>query len=190
MKTAFRFLFLFLLIYSSDIVASGSEPYAVRGVIDLRQTANDNFTVKLIGEWEFYWKRLLKPDDFRTDKIRPDFFGVVPSYWTSYPAGSVKTTSMGCATYRLIMLLPTGYRNSMGFNLPVFDSSYRIYVDGELMGGNGTPGKTEAETVPGYERLFFGIIRRQISVQIIINVSNFHHRKGRILAPNEDRNIL
>jgi signal transduction histidine kinase len=183
MKTAFRFLFLFLLIYSSDIVASGSEPYAVRGVIDLRQTANDNFTVKLIGEWEFYWKRLLNPDDFRTDNIRPDFFGVVPSYWTSYPAGSVKTTSMGCATYRLIMLLPTGYRNSMGFNLPVFDSSYKIYVDGKLMGGNGKPGKTEAETEPGYERVFFRYNPVSDTVQIIINVSNFHHRRGGFWLP-------
>lgn len=183
MKPAFRILSLLILFYSSGNHASGSEPYAVRGIIDLRQTASDNFTVKLNGEWEFYWKRLLKPDDFFSDEIKPDFFGIVPSYWTSYPAESVKTTGMGFATYRLIMLLPQGYRNSLGFNLPVFDSSYEIYVDGKLMGGNGTPGKTEAETKPGYERVFLRYNPVSDSVQIIINVSNFHHRRGGFWLP-------
>jgi signal transduction histidine kinase len=182
MKPAFRILFLLILFYSWDIYASGSEPYAVSGIIDLRQIASDNFTVKLNGEWEFYWKKLLKPDDFLSDDIKPDFFGIVPSYWTSYPV-SIKTTRMGFATYRLIMQLPPGYRNSLGFNLPVFDSSYEIYVDGKIMGRNGTPGKTEAETTPGYERVFFRYNPVSDSVQIIINVSNFHHRRGGFWLP-------
>ncbi|MCX6259484.1 MAG: sensor histidine kinase, partial [Bacteroidia bacterium] len=71
----------------------------------------------------------------------------------------------------------------MGFIMPVFDSSYEIYVDGKLMGGNGTPGKTEAETVPGYERVFFRFNPASDSVQIIINVSNFHHRRGGFWLP-------
>jgi signal transduction histidine kinase len=183
MKTAFRILFLLILIYSSENLASGSEPYAVRGVIDLRQSANDNFTIKLNGEWEFYWKKLLKPEDFLRNEIKPDLFGRVPSYWTSYRSESVEITSMGFATYRLIALLPKDYRNSLGFILPVFDSSYEIYVDGKLMGGNGTPGKTEAETTPGYERVFFRYNPVSDSVHIIINVSNFHHRRGGFWLP-------
>jgi signal transduction histidine kinase len=184
MKIAGKFLFLFILFYALDNSAYGSEPSAVKGVIDLRKTANDNFTVRLSGEWEFYWKKLLNPDDFLSgNNIKPDLFGTVPSYWTSYSTKSVKTTRMGFATYRLIMLLPPGYRNSLGFIMPVFDSSYEIYVDGKLMGGNGTPGKTEAETVPGYERLFFRFNPASDSVQIIINVSNFHHRRGGFWLP-------
>jgi signal transduction histidine kinase len=184
MKIAGKFLFLFILFYALDNSAYGSEPSAVKGVIDLRKTANDNFTVKLSGEWEFYWNKLLNPDDFLSgNNIKPDLFGTVPSYWTSYSVKSVKTTRMGFATYRLIMLLPPGYRNSMGFIMPVFDSSYEIYVDGKLMGGNGTPGKTEAETVPGYERVFFRFNPASDSVQIIINVSNFHHRRGGFWLP-------
>jgi len=183
MKIKGKFLFLFILCALENF-AFGSEPSAVKGVIDLRETANDNFTVKLNGEWEFYWRKLLKPDDFHNDNsIKPDLFGTVPSYWTSYQSDSKKITSMGFATYRLIILLPPGYRNSLGFNLPVFDSSYEIYVDGKLMGGNGTPGKTEAETVPGYERVFFRFIPASDSVQVIINVSNFHHRRGGFWLP-------
>lgn len=184
MKIKGKFLFIYILFYSLEIFAFGSEPSAIKGVIDLRKTANNNFTVKLNGEWEFYWKKLLKPDDFHTDNnIKPDLFGTVPSYWTSYRSESVKISPMGFATYRLVILLPSGYRNSLGFNLPVFDSSYEIYLDGKLMGGNGTPGKTEAETVPVYERVFFPFNPVSDSVQVIINVSNFHHRRGGIWLP-------
>jgi signal transduction histidine kinase len=184
MKIRGKFLFLFILFCALEYFAFGSEPSAVKGVMDLRKTANDNFSVKLNGEWEFYWKRLLKPDDFLIDNsLKPDLFGPVPSYWTSYQSESVKISSMGFATYRLIVLLPPGYRNSMGFNLPVFDSSYEIYVDGKLMGGNGTPGKTETETVPGYERVFFRFNPASDTIQLIINVSNFHHRRGGFWLP-------
>jgi signal transduction histidine kinase len=183
MKIAVKLLFLFILFYNSDNFSLGSEPSAIKGVMDLRQVANDNFTVKLNGEWEFYWKQLLKPDDFNNGNIKPDLFGNVPTYWTRYSAESVKTSGMGFATYRLIILLPSGYRNSLGFNIPVFDSSYEIYVAGKLMGGNGTPGRTEAETVPAYERVFFRFNPVSDSVQIIINVSNFHHRRGGFWLP-------
>jgi signal transduction histidine kinase len=179
-----RLLFLFILFAASDSFASVTEPTAVKGVIDLRETAGDNFITKLNGEWEFYWRKMLHPQDFAGNKIlKPDLYGPVPSYWTDYRDTSLKTTGMGFATYRLKVLLPSGYRNSLGFDLPVFDSSYDIYADGRYMGGNGTPGKTEAETKPGYERNFFRFNPSSDTVQIIINVSNFHHRRGGFWLP-------
>ena len=177
-------LFLFIIISASDCFAYIKEPAASKGVMDLRETANDKFIIKLDGEWEFYWNKLLKPDNFSGDKkLKPDFYGEVPSYWTDYPADSVKTTSMGFATYRLILLLPAGYRNSLGVNMPVFDSSYEIYVDGKSMGKNGSTGKTKDETKPDYEKVLFRFNPTSDSVQIIINVSNFHHRRGGFWQP-------
>jgi signal transduction histidine kinase len=67
--------------------------------------------------------------------------------------------------------------------MPVFDSSYDIYVNGKFMGGNGTPGKTESETKPGYVRNFFRFNPSSDSVEIIVNVSNFHHRRGGFWLP-------
>jgi len=66
----------------------------------------------------------------------------------------------------------------MGFNVPVFDSSYDIYIDGKLMGGNGVPGKSESESRPEYARLFFRFIPSKDTMEIVINVANFHHRRG------------
>ena len=179
-----KLLFFFILLNSSDGLAIVRQPLAVNGVIDLRETAGNSYVVRLQGNWEFYWGKMLGPQDFTgNDKIKPDFYGRVPSYWTDYPKDSVKTSPMGFATYRLIVLLPPGYRNSMGFDMPVFDSSYDIFVDGKFMGGNGTPGKAEAETSPGYERNFFRFDPASDSIEIIINVSNFHHRRGGFWLP-------
>ena len=179
-----KLLFFFILLNSSDGLAIVRQPLAVNGVIDLRETAGNSYVVRLQGNWEFYWGKMLGPQDFTgNDKIKPDFYARVPSYWTDYPKDSVKTSPMGFATYRLIVLLPPGYRNSMGFDMPVFDSSYDIFVDGKFMGGNGTPGKAEAETNPGYERNFFRFDPASDSIEIIINVSNFHHRRGGFWLP-------
>jgi signal transduction histidine kinase len=179
-----KLLFLLILLSTTDSFAYIKEPAAVNGVIDLRETANKSFVVKLQGKWEFYWSKMLLPKDFAGNtKIKPDFYGQVPSYWTDYPNDSVRTSRLGFATYRLIVLLPPGYRNSMAFDMPVFDSSYEIYVNGKYMGGNGTPGKTKAETIPWYERNFFRFNPASDSIQIIINVSNFHHRRGGFWLP-------
>jgi len=184
MKIKEKLLVLFLLLYSFINPADGSSPFAVRGVLDLRETAGNDFIMSLNGEWEFYWSKFLGPQDFSTGiSPKPDLYGTVPSYWTDYPSSTVKTSGKGFATYRLLVLLPAGYRNSLGFNFPVFDSSYEVYVDGKLMGGNGTPGRTKAETIPGYERLFFRFNPTSDSIEIIINVANFHHRRGGFWLP-------
>jgi signal transduction histidine kinase len=179
-----RLIFLFILLHAPFSFAAVKEPVAVRGVIDLKETAGKEFLVRLQGRWEFYWEKMLHPQDFIDHpETKPDYYGRVPSYWTDYPADSIKTTGMGFATYRLVVLLPAGYRNSLGFDVPVFDSSYEIFINGKSMGGNGTPGKTENETRPWYERLFFRFNPTTDSVEIVINVSNFHHRRGGFWLP-------
>jgi len=174
-----RIVIIFLFFSVCSCSSYVKDPIAVRGFLDLRQTADSTFITKLNGEWEFYWNKLLKPGDFAENhELKPDLYGKVPSYWTDYTLDSIKTTSFGFATYRLLILLPTGYRNSMGFNVPVFDSSYEIYVDGKLMGGNGVPGKTESESRPEYRKLFFRFLPSKDTMEIVLNVSNFHHRRG------------
>ena len=131
-----------LLIFQAVILSlvlnlniAAAIPKAVKGVIDLRGMADrEKFIVKLNGEWEFYWGKMLSPDDFGTDSVKPEYFGYVPSYWTDYPQESVKTSGSGYATYRLKVLLPSGIKGALAFDLPVFDTAYDIYVDGRYHG--------------------------------------------------------
>ena len=181
-----RLLVLFLIFF-----ISGCNPYekvvvpgAVRGVVDLRQLEDkEHFIVILNGEWEFYWNKMLHPHDFMTGKIRPDYYGKVPSYWTDYPRESVNTKKEGYATYKLTVLLPPGFRKSLAVDMPVFDSSYDIYINGEYYGGNGIPGRSEIETIPEYRRNFFRLNPDADNLSIVINVANFSHRRGGFWLP-------
>ncbi len=181
-KTLSGLILLFAVI--SNLNASASSPEAIKGVLDLRSIDNpNNFIVKLNGEWEFYWKKMLHPYDFKDLTLKPDYYGRVPSYWTDYPSESVKTEKFGYATYRLTILLPPGNKKSLGIDLPVFDSSYDIYIDGKYMGGNGIPGKSAEETIPEYVRNFYKLDPISDSLSIILNVSNYDHRRGGFWLP-------
>jgi len=178
-------LFLLIIIISILSVQTGlGIPEAKRGILDLRSLdKSQKFIVKLNGEWEFYWKRMLRPNDFKLSSFTPDFYGKVPSYWTDYKNNAIKPEKFGYATYRLKVLLPPGFREALGIDLPVFDSSYDIYINNEYHGGNGIPGKTAEESKPEYKRNFFRINPVSDTLSIIINVSNFDHRRGGFWLP-------
>jgi signal transduction histidine kinase len=179
----FRLFILLTFIFHAEGFAGIKQPSAVRGVMDLRQITSSDFTVKLKGEWEFYWEKMLTPDDLSHNSIKPDCFGQVPSYWPAYKSDSLKITPLGFATYRIVVLLPPGFRKSMAFDMPVFDSSYDIYVNDELMASNGKTGRIKQESEPWYERNFFRFNPTSDSINIIINVSNYHHRRGGFWLP-------
>ena len=177
-------LFIILPLFTLSLNASGSSPIAKKGVLDLREISNpDHFIIKLNGEWEFYWKKMLRPYDFETGNYKPDYYGRVPSYWTDYPPESVKTEKFGYATYRLTVLFPKGFNKPLGIDLPIFDSSYDIYINGKYFGGNGTTGKSPGESKPEYRRNLFMVNPQPDSLKIIINVSNYDHRRGGFWLP-------
>lgn len=180
-------LLIILSLFSLSMLkglADPGIPKAKNGVLDLRSIdKNQKFIAKLNGEWEFYWNKILRPLDFETASFHPDCYGNVPSYWTDYQSLSVNTENFGYATYKLTVLLPEGFKTALGVDLPVFDSSYDIYLNGDYLGGNGVPGKTAEESKPEYKRNFFRFIPASDTLSIIINVSNFNHRRGGFWLP-------
>lgn len=183
MRSFFLFLFIIFFCQGTKISAKEKNPDAIKGVIDLRDRKSSEFFVYLNGEWEFYWKKLYRPADFKSKNLKPDYFAVVPSYWTDYPQSILKTEKFGYATYRLTVLLPERFRNPMAIDLPVFDSSYDIYIDGKYAGGNGTTGKSAEESKPEYRRNFYRINPVSDTLSVIINVSNYYHRRGGFWLP-------
>jgi signal transduction histidine kinase len=177
-------LIILLFLCTSILHAGTTDPVAKMGVFDLREVKDpDHFIVSLNGDWEFYWKKMLHPHDFNGVNIIPDYYGKVPSYWSDYPHDLVKTENTGYATYRLTVILPPGFKNSLAIDLPVFDSSYDIYINNKYLGGNGITGKSEEESEPEYKRNFFRIIPESETLTIIIIVSNFDHRRGGFWLP-------
>src|SRR5674476_1446804 len=105
MRTSLFLVFVLLISFTFTLNAKGPSPTAVKGIFDLCEINNpDHFIIKLNGEWEFYWKKMLHPYDFIEGTYKPDYYGNVPSYWTDYPQESVKTERFGYATYKLTVL--------------------------------------------------------------------------------------
>jgi signal transduction histidine kinase len=174
-------IFILILLLSAGVTAfSGSPlpPAPVNGVLDLSGTVLDNQSIiNLNGEWLFHWEEFLTPDNYASRK----FAGkpvAVPSYWSSYQIEGNYLPGMGYGTYSLTIILPQDYQSSLCFDLPVFDVAYKFYVDRRLMKSNGKVGKTKEEEEPWYDPSSFCYIPDSDTLQILIQVSNFHHRRG------------
>jgi signal transduction histidine kinase len=180
-----RILTTLLLITAGSVIpAAGQSFRAQEGVLDLRNlTSKDRFIVNLNGEWEFYWNQMLFPNDFKKrTKPKPDIYGDVPSYWTAYNK-QIPTTGFGYATYHLKIILPDGINKRLAFEVPVFDSSFDLWINDSLIYSNGIPGRTAEATIPNYRPGFMRYTPAGDTLSLLINVSNFHHRRGGFWLP-------
>ncbi len=178
LKTLLFFTIILVSTLCSDLLCQNTA--AVKGVLDLREIQNpDKFICSLNGEWEFYWKKMLYPHNFdKPNHPKPDLYGKVPSYWTEYADKNIITEKYGYATYHLTILLPGKVNKMLAFDVPVFDSSFDLWVNDTLLASNGQTGTTEEDTRPQYAPGFHKYVPTSDTLSVIINVSNFHHRRG------------
>lgn len=71
-------LLLLIIATSLSNEIKGVSPRADKGIFDLREMTDEEFLLKLNGEWEFYWKKLLRPHNFQTENLKPDLYGKIP----------------------------------------------------------------------------------------------------------------
>lgn len=138
---------------------------------------DENTLISLTGEWEFYWEQLLTPGTY-PDASGNGIFVSVPSYWESYRIDGRQLPGKGYGTYALTLILPEGFRSDLCFEVPVFDVAYRLYINGSLMESNGKVGTTRAEEAPWYKPSDFCFRPESDTLQLLLQVSNFHHRRG------------
>ncbi len=173
-----KLLFILLIgLPATFIYAGNGSRVAKEGVLDLRNTENKAAIHTLNGEWEFYWKTLLLPGQFNKD-VTPDTYGKIPSYWTSYNEEIEDVTGFGFGTYRLRILLPKDFPDSLSLQIPVFDSSYELFLNGAYICGNGKIGRSKQLEEPGYQPYIYSFFNTSDTLEIVIHVSNFSHRRG------------
>ncbi|HOT16416.1 MAG TPA: sensor histidine kinase [Bacteroidales bacterium] len=175
---------ILLLILLTGSVAAVS-PRVGKGVLDLSEIEQgDEFAVRLNGEWEFYFGTFIYGTPGTVcDTLIPDCYAKVPGYWSDYTVDGRKLPRFGYGTYRALIVLPRGYRDRMGFDMPVFDTSYEISINGVTMARNGTPARTRAESVPSYKPLIFSYVPKSDTLELLIRVSNYEHRRGGFWLP-------
>jgi len=151
-----------------------------KGLLDLRSVEfNENSIFSLNGEWEFYWEQLLVPESY--PRARYEGMGIyveVPSYWENYHINGEKLGGFGYGTYAMTILLPEGEKAPLCISIPLFDVAYTFYVNDILAGVNGTVGTSREEEKPWYKPESFCYRPGSDTLQILIQVSNFNHRRG------------
>jgi signal transduction histidine kinase len=152
-------------------------------VLDLSDADLDQQTrISLNGEWIFHWEELLTPDNYEL-RNSPGTSCTVPSYWSSYQIDGKALPGMGYGTYSLKIILPRDYQSSICFDIPVFDVAYHFYLNQRLMSSNGKVGTSKEEEQPWYDPSSFCYIPDGDTLQLLIQVSNFHHRRGGFWQP-------
>jgi PAS domain S-box-containing protein len=159
-------------------------PKAVNGTLDL---TNWDFKrdgpVNLAGEYEFYWNQHVEPIGFlnATPPHKTGFISV-PAYWNSYEVEGKKLSGYGYATYRLNILL-NDQSEPLALKLLDMGTAFTIYLNGKRVFSAGAPGKNRETTVPRYFPQVIGFEAETNQMEIILQVSNFHLRRGGAWEP-------
>ena len=174
-------IFLSILVFSPGGCkwSDPKPPQAHRGVIDLRAwDFKSNGPADLIGEWEFYWQRHMSPADHsQAAPPPPPEYIRVPGFWNGSRLEGVQLSGTGCATYRLKVLLKQA-ETPLALKVEEISTAYTIFINRKPAAAAGLAGLTAATTVP---RQFPAIVAFQPEsedVEILLQVSNFHHRRG------------
>lgn len=178
MKKSFFILILFLSSGFSKLYAIDVIPVPKNGILDLSESVLDDQSIfDLNGEWLFHWEKLLSPDTFLLQE-QTGIPVTVPSYWKNYEIDGQKLPGWGYGTYSLQVILPENYRSAICMDIPLFDVAYKFYLNRRLISENGEVGTNREEEKPWYATSSFCYIPDSDTLQLLIQVSNFHHRRG------------
>ncbi|MDC7241475.1 MAG: methyl-accepting chemotaxis protein [Spirochaetales bacterium] len=143
-----------------------------QGGIDLSGHDWNSSSVTLSGNWSFAWQQQL------TESGSDGRYISVPSYWSTYKApGGGSPGSTGYASYSAVIKL-SGDQPALAIHLKRPNNSYRIYLNGELVGQAGIPGTDKESTKPMYNQELYPVPAGTETLDITIQVSNFHQAGG------------
>jgi hypothetical protein len=130
----------------------------------------------LKGNWSFIENNIDSPHTISENDLTVRFF---PSLWNDYRSDRKGT---GYATYVLNVLLPDSI-TAYAFEIPQLYSCYKLWVNGNLITSTGIPGVKQETTVPKwfYQKAPFSSTRD--TLQIVLQLANFHHHKGGSMNP-------
>jgi adenylate cyclase len=154
-------------------------PTAVRGVLDLRNwDLNLQGPVKLDGQWEFHWNRLMDPKSLSKDNA-PGIkdFQALPGIWNGQVVHGHKLSGQGYATYRLQVLLKPP-QEMMALKFMSLSTAFSFFVNGHNVASSGLVGQTRETSKPEWQPQVADFFCKTDHLDLVLQVSNFHHRKG------------
>lgn len=153
-----------------------------KGVMDLSSWNYKRDTrIRLDGEWEFYWNRLLTPADFRENATANTAYMKVPSPWNGKRVDGRSLPAFGFATYRMVLKnVPFGGVFALKKTNIRFSSV--IFVNGRKVLEDGTPSEEAAGYRPGNTPQFGLVSLNKGDAEIIVQVANYDYINAGIPA--------
>ncbi|MGG3455144.1 ATP-binding protein [Paenibacillus rhizolycopersici] len=174
------------LVASYAVIPAPDSPkfQSEEGILDLTQVRISENPQKLNGEWEFYWQELLSPEDIQNRLARDgshDRWIRIPSSWLGYRLDDQQLNGTGFATYRLVIQLSEQDRNErLALRLPTIFHAYKLWVNGELLAEVGVVGQDKRSVTPQLATRLVFFQPENDTVELVMQVSNFHHKRGGI----------
>ncbi len=188
MKVLFLLFSLFISISFCKVVTKENIPTVKKGILDLTNwNLKTDGLLPLNGEWEFYPNELILPNQFIEKKAS---YYQVPSNWNSFTINGKEIGSKGFATYRLIVLFSEPQKD-IALRVPEIYTSYEIFGNGELISRRGKVAKKEEEGIPEFNPEISAEPSDGFTkLEIVVLVSNYHHRRGGIAKEIQIGKIL
>ncbi|EGD46950.1 signal transduction histidine kinase, LytS [Ruminiclostridium papyrosolvens DSM 2782] len=178
-------LILFSPVFLTYGRAISTSPLAYEGELNAAAWDIDRSPIiKLDGEWEFYWDRLLTPENFENSTLVPDGYMKVPSLWNGKTIQGKKLPIFGCATYRLV-LKNIPYMGTLALKKVNVRFSSRVFVNGQLFLSDGSPARTASEYHSSNTSQLGFFEYKGGNVEIIVQAANFEYINSGIPASFE-----
>ncbi|SMF57626.1 Glycosyl hydrolases family 2, sugar binding domain [Paenibacillus barengoltzii] len=170
--------------YAVISASNSTEIQSDKGTLDLSQVQVSERPIKLQGEWEFYWHELLSPNDIH-DRIasdgNPNRWINLPNSWLGYRLDGQQLSGTGFATFRVMIQLSEQDRHErLALKMPSIFHAYKLWVNGEPLAEVGVVGQDKSSMTPRLATKFVYFHPENNTVELVIQVSNFHHKRGGI----------
>ncbi len=129
--------------------------------------------VDLSGQWDFFWKKLLKESDFQNGAPLPDARPYLPSFWNDLKINGEKLGACGYGTYSLTILLDKTDALLAVKGRAVF-TSFKLYLNNMSILSAGTVGMNREECVPRFKPGLGCFSTDKTKLHLILHVSNYH----------------
>ncbi|MBA4146034.1 MAG: hypothetical protein C0523_09740 [Cytophaga sp.] len=148
-----------------------AQPKVDKGYLDARHIDLSSEKIALEGAWVWYDNQLLSPSQLAKGKSEYVDF---PKVWNEVRKSK---SGQGFATYLVTIVLPVS-PSRLAITMPETYTSYRLWANGKVIAENGHVGKNKDASKPHWEVKKVSFDRPGDTLQLVLQISNFHHAKG------------
>jgi signal transduction histidine kinase len=174
-------IFFFLFTCTQNRAPQSSNYTIDDGTMNISEELINTQIINLDNTWEFYWNELLSPEFFASEKrTTPNIYIPPGTNWKSVVRGDSYLPGLGVATYRMVLKIPISEIGKI-YGIKCFQTggpAQKIFIQGKQVLELGHVGISKETMIPTRESgvVFFTITNP--SLEIIVQISNFHHADG------------